>query len=103
MNMKLIRRPFSAALVLFAGFRFVQLVMVLVNDPSGSSLAEDVGAPVALALAIRGALPFHLTLVALLLQRPYVPHKWGRVAWYGTVISGSWLGIAVAIRYIFLR
>jgi hypothetical protein len=100
---KIFRRVFSGALLAFAGFRLYQLVMTLVDDPSGSILATDVGAPLPLALALRAALPLHLTSVALLMQRPFLPPVWGRTAWYATVLSGCWLGIAFLIRLILWR
>jgi hypothetical protein len=95
---KILRSLFSAVLLGFSGFRLVQLVVVVAGDPSGVTLAADVGAPVPLALALRVALPFHLLSVAVLLQRPYITPSWGRTAWLATVITGSWLGIVVLIR-----
>ena len=77
--------------------------MVLASDPSGATLAEDVGTPLPLALALRAALPLHLTAVALLMQRPFLPRVWGRMAWCATVVSGCWLGIAFLIRLILWR
>jgi len=86
------------ALILFAGFRFYQLVAIMVGDPSGATLAEESGAPFPLALALDAALPLHLTSVTLLVQRPYIPKTWGRVAWLATVISGTSLGILFLVR-----
>ena len=103
MRSKIFRRVFSGALLVFAGFRLYQLVAALVADPSGATLAEDVGAPLPLALALRAALPLHLSAVALLMQRPFLPRAWGRTGWYATVISGCWLGIAFLIRLILWR
>jgi len=103
MKKKLFRRLFSAALLLFAAFRLYQLIVILVQDPSGATLAADEGAPLPLALALKGALPLHLTSVALLMQRPYISPKWGRVGWWATVITGSWLGVTFLIKLIFLR
>ncbi|MDH3215071.1 MAG: hypothetical protein OEN01_02115 [Candidatus Krumholzibacteria bacterium] len=99
MRAKILRRLFSALLVGFAAYRFYQLVAVLVSDPSGVTLAQDVGAPLPLALALRAALPLHLTSVALLMQRPFIRPAWGRRAWFATVISGCWLGVAFLIRF----
>jgi hypothetical protein len=98
--MKVLRRLFSGALAVFAAFRLYQLVVILVNDPSGASLAEEEGAPVLLALALRAALPLHLTSVALLVQRPFLSPTWSRTAWLATVISGSWLGVAFLLRWL---
>lgn len=100
MRSKIFRRVFSGTLLAFAAYRLYQLVLVLANDPSGATLAEDVGAPLPLALALRAALLLHLTAVALLMQRPFLPRVWGRIAWYATVVSGCWLGIAFLIRVI---
>ncbi|MCK4775807.1 MAG: hypothetical protein KAT30_13510 [Candidatus Krumholzibacteria bacterium] len=103
MRSKIFRRVFSGTLLVFAGFRLYQLVMALVADPSGATLAQDVGVPLSLALALRAALPLHLSAVALLMQRPFLPQAWGRTGWYATVISGCWLGIAFLIRLILWR
>lgn len=100
LRIKVLRRLFSGALAAFAAFRFSQLVVILVGDPSGASLAEEEGAPVFLALALRMALPIHLTAVALLVQRPFLSPGWSRTAWLATVISGSWLGVAFLIRWL---
>ena len=98
MRNMLFRRGLAVVLVAFAGFRLYELVSVLFEDPSGTALSRRSGAPIGLAVAIKGALPIHLLSVALLLQRPYVSRRWNRVAWFATVGTGSWLGIAVLIR-----
>jgi hypothetical protein len=96
---KPLRRVLSIGLVAFATFRFFELMAGLISDPSGTTLAADEGVPLPLALAIRAALPIHLSSVALLLQRHALPPPWGRIGWHATVITGSWLGVTLLLRW----
>lgn len=53
------------------------------------------------ALALKLPVPFHVISVGLILQRRWLPAALSKIAWYSVVISGCWLGAALAIRSLY--
>ena len=50
------------------------------------------------ALGISLPVAFHIIFIGLIIQKRWLPIKWKRIAWFGIVISGIWLGIALVIK-----
>lgn len=46
--------------------------------------------------------PLHVISVGLIIQRKWLSPAWSRIAWFGIIISGCWLGIALAIKIFVL-
>lgn len=63
---------------------------------------EPVWARPALALVLRLPIPLHVISVGLILQRRYLSPVLARSAWIAVVVSGCWLGAALAVR-LFLQ
>ncbi|MCP4657356.1 MAG: hypothetical protein GY856_18245 [bacterium] len=84
------------------------LAGVIHKAAAGSLAAEVFGRPrvpwtyqiYALGLAL--PVPFHVISVGLILQRRWLSPVWARGAWIAIVVSGGWLGLAVAIKALFL-
>jgi hypothetical protein len=55
------------------------------------------------ALALSLAVPFHVISIGLILQRRWLSDRWARVAWFSIVISGCWLGAAIAAKLFLLK
>jgi hypothetical protein len=54
------------------------------------------------ALGLSLPVPLHVISVGLVLQRRWLPHHWTRIVWLAVVISGCWLGVALAIKLFLL-
>ena len=54
------------------------------------------------ALGLSLPVPLHAISVGLVLQLRWLPPIWVKAAWWGIVISGCWLGLALAIRWLVL-
>jgi uncharacterized BrkB/YihY/UPF0761 family membrane protein len=50
-------------------------------------------------LGLRLPVPLHVISVGLLLQRRWLPPSWARITLGAVVVSGCWLGAALAIEY----
>ena len=50
------------------------------------------------ALALKLPVPLHVISIGLIIQKKYLSPVWVRIAWYAIVISGTWLGIALAVK-----
>jgi hypothetical protein len=46
--------------------------------------------------------PLHVISVGFVLQRRWLPQHWTRIVWLAVVISGCWLGAALAIKLFLL-
>lgn len=101
------RRIRLALTMVFVGYSAFKVVKVIGALTSGSAGAGRYGhwAPgegdavsTFLFLALYLALPLHLMCVGLLMQRPYLPVPWPRIAWWSVVVSGVWLGSSFLIR-----
>jgi hypothetical protein len=47
-------------------------------------------------------IPFHIIAVGLVLQLKWLSPLWRRAARWAVVISGCWLGLALAVRWLAL-
>jgi len=54
------------------------------------------------ALGLSLPVPLHVIAVGLVLQLHWLPPIWVKAARWGVVISGCWLGLALAIRWLVL-
>ena len=54
------------------------------------------------ALLLSLPIPLHVIAVGLVLQLKWLPPLWRRAARWAVVISGCWLGVALAIRWLAL-
>lgn len=54
------------------------------------------------ALGLSLPVPFHIMSVGLIVQRRWLPPPWARAAWLAVVVSGSWLGAALAVKLFLL-
>ena len=50
------------------------------------------------ALGLALPVPFHVISIGLILQHRWLPRRTARVAWWAIVISGCWLGVALAVK-----
>jgi len=88
----------------YSGYKAFKIIGGLLSgaaDPAHYGKFAPVGGqPMTLLwfLALFLALPFHLTCVGLLMQRPYLPAPWPRIVWWAVVFSGLWLGVSFLIR-----
>jgi hypothetical protein len=102
-------------------FRGVCLLMMLVGfgllirallgivggrPPGDMAAAVSAGMPgwleYAFSLGVSLPVPFHVMAVGLFLQRDRLSPVWRRGAWWGVVISGLWLGLALLVKWVFL-
>ncbi len=51
-------------------------------------------------LAFRLPVPLHVISVGLIVQRRWLPRAAARAAWVSVMISGCWLGLALAARWL---
>ena len=54
------------------------------------------------ALLLSLPIPFHIIAVGLVLQLKWLSTPWDRAARWAVVISGCWLGVALAVRWLAL-
>ena len=54
------------------------------------------------ALLLSLPIPFHVIAVGLVLQLKWLSTPWDRAARWAVVISGCWLGLALAVRWLAL-
>ena len=57
----------------------------------------------AIVLGLSLPVPLHVISVGLVLQRWWLPHSWARISLPAAVISGCWLGAALAIKLFVLN
>lgn len=50
------------------------------------------------ALGLELPIPFHMISIGLILQRRWLSPPWDRISWCAIVISGFWLGAALAAK-----
>jgi hypothetical protein len=55
-----------------------------------------------LALCLGLPVPLHIISVGMILQRRWLPPAWSRIAMPAVVISGCWLGAALAVKLILI-
>jgi hypothetical protein len=80
------------------------LVRVIYHAASGSLVAEFfyesqqswISNLCAIGLSV--PVPLHVISVGFVLQRRWLSHHWTRIVWLAVVISGCWLGAALAIK-----
>lgn len=87
-------------LVLLARVLFQAADGSLVDDFFPLSNGSWVWAVSALFLSL--PIPLHVVSIGLILQKRWLSARWGRVAWVAIFVSGGWLGIALAVRVIFI-
>ncbi len=92
--------------VILAGFIF--LARVLYYSLNGD-LVQQYFAPAsgslihgAYALLLSIPVPLHIIAVGLVLQIRWLSPPWGRAARWAVVVSGCWLGLALAVRWLAL-
>lgn len=56
----------------------------------------------AIVLGLSLPVPLHVMSVGLVLQRWWLPHSWARISVPAVVISGCWLGAALAVKLFVL-
>ncbi|MDJ0985584.1 MAG: hypothetical protein QNJ26_08575 [Desulfobacterales bacterium] len=54
-------------------------------------------------LSLSLPIPLHIISVGLILQRRWLPPQWAKIAMPAVVISGCWLGAALAIKLFLIR
>lgn len=52
------------------------------------------------ALCLVLPVPFHVISIGLILKRKWLSPFWARTAWPAIILSGCWLGGAIAVRYM---
>ena len=56
-----------------------------------------------IGLSLSLPIPLHIISVGLILQRRWLPPQWAKIAMPAVVISGCWLGAALAIKLFLIR
>jgi succinate dehydrogenase/fumarate reductase cytochrome b subunit len=102
---KMISRAVANLVILVGLFL---LVRILYNAATGSLTAQLFAASQeswiksVTALGLSLPLPFHVISVGLILQRRWLSPLWKRTAWIAVVVSGCWLGVALAIKLLMI-
>ena len=52
------------------------------------------------ALCLMLPVPLHVISIGLIVKRKWMPPFWSRAAWPAIILSGCWLGAALAVRYM---
>jgi len=95
-----------ANVVILVGFFFLARVLYysLNGELAQRYFASASVAPIhsAYALFLSLPVPLHIIAVGLVLQLKWLSPPWGRAARWGVVVSGCWLGLALAIRWLAL-
>jgi hypothetical protein len=95
-----------ANVVILVGFFFLARVLYygLAGDLAQRYFAPTPGSPTqsAYAFFLSLPIPFHIIAVGLVLQLKWLSPLWRRAARWAVVISGCWLGLALAVRWLAL-
>ena len=86
-------------------FLLVRVIYGAVDGAFGSQLSpgsKESFHNTMVVLGLRLPVPFHVISVGLLLQRRWLPPLWSKIALGAVVLSGCWLGIALAVEYFFI-
>lgn len=93
-----------AQVIILAG---ITVLFRILYDAAGGSLPMKVfGKPQTMwvhglyALGIELPIPFHIISIGLIIQRRWLSPPWNRISRYAIVISGFWLGAALAVKNI---
>ena len=95
-----------AIIIIFAGFLLLGgvfyyglsggLAQQYFTPPQGSVIQNIY------ALGLSLPIPLHIIAVGLVLQLRWLSPPWARATRWGIVLSGCWLGLALAIRWLAL-
>jgi succinate dehydrogenase/fumarate reductase cytochrome b subunit len=101
--LKMIPRA-AADLVILVGLFL--LVKTFYNAATGSSTVQLFATSPGswtkhvFALGLSLPLPFHVISVGLILQRRWLSPRWKKISWVAVLVSGCWLGVALAIKLL---
>ena len=99
-------RAAASGVVVVGVLLLIRLLVRAVAGPPGDELSDRhlsgswLTTLSALALAL--PVPLHVIAVGLIVQKRWLSPLWARVAWYAVVISGCWLGVALAVKLLVL-
>ena len=94
----------AADLVILVGLYL--LVKILYNAATGNLAVQLFAASPeswtthVVALGLNLPLPLHIISIGLILQRRWLSPPWKKIAWIAVVVSGCWLGVALAIKLL---
>jgi hypothetical protein len=103
---RVVVRAMGSGVVLAGMFLLVRL---LHGVSAGSVTVDGIGwvqatwGRKAVVLALRLPVPLHVMSVGLMVQKRWLPPAEARAAWVSVVISGCWLGVALAVRLLLLE
>ena len=100
---RIIVRLIANASILVGVYLFAKMIYGSVNGSLVAQLfpeSQESVSNTVVALALSLPLPFHVISVGLLLQRRWLSHSWARIAFLAVVISGSWLGVAIGMKFL---
>ena len=96
-----------ATAISVVGVLLLARILIMANSGSLTGMlfpqVPASGAWTAGAIALSLPVPFHVIAIGLILQRRWLPERWARVAWISIVVSGCWLGAALAIKLLLHR
>lgn len=102
---KRIVRIIANAAIAVGLYLFARMIYGAANGSLAAQLFPESHGPVwntVVAIALSLPVPFHAIAVGLLLQRRRLPHSWARFSLIAVIISGCWLGAALAIKLVLL-
>ncbi len=93
------------AAIIVGLFLFVRLIYGAANGSLVAQLfpaSQESLKHTVIALGLGIPVPLHVVSVGLILQRRRLPNSWARISLPAVVISGCWLGAALAVRFFVL-
>ena len=99
---KMIYRWFANAAIIVGFFLLAKVIYGSVDGSIAARLFPESQEPMQntmYALLLRLPVPLHVISVGLLLQRHWLPPAWAKITLLAVIITGCWLGAALAIRW----
>jgi hypothetical protein len=101
----LVVRFLGCGVVVVGLFLLARLLYAVFGGPGSGSMdvidgVEGAWGLKAAVLALRLPVPLHVISVGLIVQRRWLPRAAARAAWVSVMISGCWLGMALAARLL---
>ena len=103
---RLVVRPVAGGVVVVGILLLVRLLMSVLDGSiaaHGPGRVEPFWARAALGFVLRLPVPLHVISVGLILQSKWLSPAMARTAWVAVVVSGCWVGGALAVRLFLLE
>ena len=90
------------AAIIVGAFLLARVIYGAINGTLASQLSPEsqgIFWNTAFALGLGLPVPLHIISIGLVLQRRWLPNGWAKVSVPAVIISGCWLGAALAIKF----